>query len=338
MQAATTLTKDRREAERRAQAHRGGENADGGGRPVWRTWLTRLTIVAALALTTFLLYRTLRNYTLAEIEAALLSIPLTRLALAGAFAASSYACLTLFDTLAIRYVDHRVPYPKVAFTSFVSLSIGHSLGLAGLSSGAIRYRYYSRWGLTLQEVAKVILFTGTTVGLGLMVLAGIALVVRPELMAEMTQMSTGLVRWVGALCLALGAGYVGLAATVRKPLHIRGWRFQMPTWRLAVAQIVVGPVNFALVAACLYQLILGVAEVPYFSVVAAYVSANVATLITHVPGGLGVIETVVLYLVPGAKVIGSVVAFRVIYFLIPLAIGGTVFLVTEVVLRSRRSR
>src|SRR3712207_8967800 len=45
-------------------------------------------------------------------------------------------------------------YPKVALASFVSLSLGHNIGFAGLSSGAIRYRFYSRAGLTAEEVAK----------------------------------------------------------------------------------------------------------------------------------------------------------------------------------------
>ena len=68
---------------------------------------------------------------------------------------------------------------------------------------------------------------------------------------------------------------------------------------------------------------------------AAYVLAIVASLTTHVPGGLGVIETVVLHLIPGATVIGALVVFRVIYFLIPLAIGGPLFGITELVLRRR---
>jgi uncharacterized membrane protein YbhN (UPF0104 family) len=67
-----------------------------------------------------------------------------------------------------------------------------------------------------------------------------------------------------------------------------------------------------------------------------YVTANLTALISHVPGGLGVIETVVLYLLPGAKVIGALVAFRVIYFLIPLAIGAPLFGLCELVLEKRK--
>ena len=114
--------------------------------------------VAAVALAAFLLYRTLSRYSLDQIVASVTDVPASRLMLAGAFAAASYTCLTAFDYLALRYVGHPLAYPKVALASFTSLSLGHNIGLAFLSSGAVRYRFYSRWGLGAGEVAKVILF------------------------------------------------------------------------------------------------------------------------------------------------------------------------------------
>lgn len=98
----------------------------------------------------------------------------------------------------------------------------------------------------------------------------------------------------------------------------------------------VGPINFAYVAACLNEGISAVAEDVYLGVASAYVIANVTALISHVPGGLGVIESVVVFLLPGADLIGALVAFRFIYFLLPLALGGSLFVVAEVA--SRRSR
>ncbi len=301
----------------------------------WKRIVNWTMIVAALALTVWLLHRTLSKYSIDDIADALQSLPSGHLALAGLFAAASYATLTLFDFLAVRYVGHSLPYPRVAFTSFVSLSIGHSVGLAGLSSGAIRYRYYSRWGLSVEEVAKVILFTGLTVAVGLMALAGVALAAAPGLAAELMHVSRGTALAVAVACLAGTGLYVLLAWRLTKPLKIWRWQVEIPSGRTALFQVLIGTVNFALVSACLHQCIAGIAEVPYLSVVAVYVSANVATLITHVPGGLGVIESVTLFLVPAEKVIGAVIAFRVIYFLIPLAIGTVLFLITAVTMRGK---
>jgi uncharacterized membrane protein YbhN (UPF0104 family) len=128
--------------------------------------------VAAIALAAFLLYRTLSRYSWPEIAASVAAIPVHRLIFAAGFAAASYLCLTGFDYLALRYVGRPLPYRKAALASFVALSMGHNIGLAALSSGTIRYRFYSRWGLSAGEVAKVILFCGITVGLGLITLGG----------------------------------------------------------------------------------------------------------------------------------------------------------------------
>ena len=66
-------------------------------------------------------------------------------------------------------------------------------------------------------------------------------------------------------------------------------------------------------------------DIDFLPVAAAYVTANTAGILSHVPGGLGVIEAVLLSLVPGVNVVGALVAFRAIYFLVPFFIGALVF-------------
>jgi hypothetical protein len=102
--------------------------------------LKPLLIVAVLAVAGFLLYRTLSRYSLDQIVASIAAISPTRLGVAGGFAAASYLCLTGFDALAVRYAGHAILYRRVALASFVSLSFGHNIGLAALSSGTIRYQ------------------------------------------------------------------------------------------------------------------------------------------------------------------------------------------------------
>ena len=297
---------------------------------------TLVVAVAGVGLAGFLLYRILARYSLDDIVAAVTAIPLSRLLRAGGFAAASYTCLTGFDWLALRYAGRPLAYRKAALASFTSLSLGHNIGFAALSSGAIRYRFYSRWGLDSEEVAKVIVFCGATVALGLMVLGGIALICSPQLGHELTGLGRPTIIGLGSTCLALAAAYVALAAWVRHPLRVRSWTWEMPRLPLALGQVVIGPINFALVAACLYEAIAAVADVGYFSVASVYVIANATALISHVPGGLGVIESVVAFLLPEAELIGALVAFRFIYFLLPLALGAGLFVVTELALRPEK--
>lgn len=290
---------------------------------------------AAIALGSFLLWRALSQYSYADLKAAVAAVPLARIAASAGFAAASYATLTFFDYFALRYAGKPQPYPRAAYTSFVSLSLGHTIGLAALSSGAVRYRYYSRWGLSAADVAKVILFCGLTVGLGLSGLAGLALFIQPEAAGEMAGLSTGGTYALAAGCLAFPVLYVAVNALWRKPLRVRGWSMEMPGVRLALIQVGIGVLNFLFVAACLHQALLGVHEVGFSAVTSAYVVANAATLISHVPGGLGVIETVIQHLIPGGQLIGPLLVFRFTYFLVPLVMGALMMAAGELVLRRK---
>jgi glycosyltransferase 2 family protein len=301
-----------------------------------RNW-KYLVAAAAIGLAAFLLYRTLSRYSLDELIAAVTAIPLPRLLAAAGFAAASYVSLTFFDYLALRYVGRPLPYPKAALASFTALSLGHNIGLAALSSGAVRYRFYSRWGLAAGDVAKVIVFCGVTVGLGLTTLGGAALLLRSGLAVEITGLTHPVIVALGVTCLAVPAIYLILSIFVRRPLRVRRWSLEVPGFQLAMAQILIGSINFAFVAACLHQTLAAVADVAYLGVASVYVIANATALVSHVPGGLGVIESVVMYLLPQHDLIGPLLVFRFVYFLAPLGLGGILFAVTELVLRRRGS-
>lgn len=295
--------------------------------------LVRIGLVAAIGLAAFLLYRTLSRYSPSEIIQSLGSIPTARLLAATGFAACSYLCLTGFDWLAVRYAGKPLPYRQAALASFTALSIGHNIGVAALSSGAVRYRFYSRWGLSAAEVAKVILFSGVTVGIGLATLGGIGLLLYPAEAEGLVGLGNGSIMALAIACLAAPLIYVALAAFVRQPLRFRKWSLQLPELSVAASQVLVGTANFACVAACLHQLLAAFAEAGYLKVASVYVIANTAALVSHVPGGLGVLEATVDFLLPNAEAIGALIAFRAVYYFLPLSIGLPTFLISERVLR-----
>ena len=300
-----------------------------------RRWLTPVFVSAVLGVAAFLIYRALTRYSLDEIVTSITSVPIDHIARMGLFAAASYLCLTCFDAMGVRYVGRSLPYWRVAMTSFVALSIGHNVGFAALSSGAVRYRLYSQWGLSAAEVVKLILFCALTVGLGLGILGGLALLLRPALAQEITRLDRGVILALGAACMLVAIAYLAAAALIRRPLPFRRWPLALPSLKLALGQMVIGPINFAFVAACLYEALAATAEVTYLGVATVYVIANVAVLLSHVPGGLGVIEGVVLFLLPDQQVIGALILFRVAYFLVPLCIGSLSFALIELLMRAR---
>jgi glycosyltransferase 2 family protein len=291
---------------------------------------------AVFAVAAFLVYRALQEYTLSEVLASLGRISWRHLALGAAFTAGSFLCLTGSDALAVRYTNSDLAYPKIALASFTSLSLGHTLGFAALSSGAIRYRFYTGWGLSPGDVARIIVFCGVTVAVGLATAGGLVSVIRPGLVAETFRIAPAAVAATGVILLLVVAIYLGLAAFVHHPIRIRKFELPVPRLRLALGQVAVGTTDLFLVAAVLHQLVSASADIGYFPVAAAYVAANALGILSHVPGGLGVIEAVLLSLVPGANVLGALVAFRAIYFLIPFLIGGAALGISEFLRRRRR--
>ncbi|WP_414476039.1 lysylphosphatidylglycerol synthase transmembrane domain-containing protein [Microvirga sp. M2] len=199
-----------------------------------------LILAGVFALAGFLLHRILSRYSLNQLTAAVTTVPIWRLLSSGGFAAASYFALTRFDYLALHYVDRPLPYFRAALASFTSLSLGHNIGSAALSSGAIRYRFYARWGLTRGQIAKLIVFCGVTVGLGLSTLGGAALLIRSELAQEITGLARPLVVGLGVGCLAIPFAYLALAAVRRRPLVVHHWTLEIPSPSLAAGQVAVG--------------------------------------------------------------------------------------------------
>lgn len=281
----------------------------------------------------YLLYRTWSRYSFDDVMRALTSIPASHLALGLLFAACSYFCLAWNDWLGVRYAGKPLHFRQTALASFTGLSIGHNVGLAALSSGAVRYRFYSRWGLQAEEIAKIILFCGVTIALGLSTLGSIGLLMRPDDVAGMTGLGPSAISAIAVACMVFPVGYLLLSATVRKPLKLRSWHFDLPRFPLAVGQLIVGTVNFAFVAGCLHQMLSALGDASYLKVATASITANIAAIISHVPGGLGVLEATIVQVLPGAESIAAVIAYRVIYYFIPLAIGLPVFICSEILLK-----
>lgn len=299
--------------------------------------LFRLLFVLAIAGAAYLVYRTWSQYAFDDVMVALRSIPASHFALALLFAACSYTCLACGDWLAVRYAGKPLPFRQTALASFTALSIGHNVGLAAMSSGAVRYRFYTRWGLVGEDVAKIIVFCGTTVALGLATLGAASLYFRPDDAAEMTGLDHASISGIALACLVIPLVYLALSAWVRAPLRIRSWTFELPRLPLAVGQIIVGTVNFAFVAACLHQMLSAVGDAPYLKVAAASITANIAAIVSHVPGGLGVLEATIVQVLPGAASIAAVIAYRVVYYFVPLAVGVPLLVGSEFALKSASS-
>ena len=98
------------------------------------------------------------------------------------------------------------------------------------------------------------------------------------------------------------------------------WKWVIPylSARLCLTQIVVTSVDWALAGSVLYALLPSATPMSYPSFFGIYLLALIAGLISNVPGGLSVFETVILLLlsppIPSARLFGLLLAYRGIYY------------------------
>src|SRR4249919_61790 len=171
----------------------------------------RLGIAASLLIIVFAvttLVRTLKGVDTAIILTALTEIPPYRIALAAMCVVGAFCTLTFYDFFALRTIGKKhVPYRIAALSSFTSYSIGHNIGATVFTSGAIRFRIYSDYGLNAIDVAKICFLSGLTFWLGNIFVLSIGMVVHPDAATAMDQLPDEMNRLIGIGCLAGIAAY-----------------------------------------------------------------------------------------------------------------------------------
>jgi uncharacterized membrane protein YbhN (UPF0104 family) len=277
-----------------------------------------------------LIHRALRDLSLGEVWQVLADLAFGHVVVAVLLTMASFITLTLSETIGVRSTGRRLPYRQIALTSFLALSIGHTLGFAALSSGAIRLRLYTQFGLSPGAVVQIMAMCAVTVVLGLAMLAGMSTVLNQALSGQILDLAPATTTVVGCVLFAVAAGYVIAVALAPRVLHIRDHALHLPSVRLALAQLAIGALDGLLVAGVLHQSLSAAGvDVSYLTVAIVYALATVAAIILHVPGGLGVIEAALLAVVPSAACAAALVAFRLVYYLAPFAAGCLVFAAVE---------
>jgi len=278
-------------------------------------------------LAVLVLRRELADYRLADIAAHLASIPRGRTLLAALLTVASYALLTGYDALAFRWIGNALGYPRIALASFLGFVFSHNVGVSFLGGSAVRYRMLSSWGVPAGDIARVLAFNVATFWLGFLSLGGVVLVLDPVTVPAVLHAPFSTSRPVGIALLLVLAIYVLGSALWRAPLRIGGFELPLPRLPTTVAQACLSAADWSLAALCFFVL-LPEAQAPSFPVfLGAYLLAQVIGLASHVPGGLGVFEGALVWLLSpwlsGEVVLGSAIAYRVVYYLAPLLIGVT---------------
>ena len=292
--------------------------------PRYRTWIAAGVVLLLLLLGFSALDRLTREVSLAEVRLAFHSLSPARIGLAIACTAASYLVLTLYDASALRIIGRPLPWKTAALASFTGYTLSHNLGLSAVTGGSARYRVYSSAGLDGPDVARVVAIAAATFWAGVSTVAGFALLLHQRPFdIEGLAMSVSAAHAVGAATLLAVAAVIVLCAVGPAHLSFFGWTLPLPSARQALAQVAIGSLDIAAAGTALFVLVPGADPALLPNFVLAYSLGLVAGLISHVPGGLGIFEAVVVAVLPGSKaeILAALVAYRVIYYLIPLSIG-----------------
>ena len=297
-----------------------------------------LLLVAAAAL--FLrkeLVHTNWTAVLAEIRAT----PWSRLLAAGLFTAGSYAALTGYDTLAVRYSGRSLPFRRTALTSFMAYAIGNNIGVASLSGTPIRYRMYSEAGLSAIDIIEIVVFCAVTFAVGTAFLTGASLLATPPRSLAALGLPIWMLKAVGAVLFAGSAGYVVMTFVRRTPLQLGPWNVTLPNGTYGVAQVALSVLDLGFAGAVLYVLLAPGADVGFPTFLSIYLLALTAGLLSGIPAGIGAFEAVILVLLPGIDkeyLLGAIVLYRAIYYLCPLTLALGILAGAEIALHRSRLR
>ncbi len=298
-----------------------------------RRWLPLILGAAVLVVALALLHRELRTYSVAEILAGLRALPTGQILGAVAFTAASFLTLTGYDWLAARYVKADLPYRRLALASFIGHAFSQSLGFSLLTGASVRFRLYSAWGVEAPDIARIIAFSSTTFWVGFLALAGAAFAVDPPPLPAALSFLGGSARPLGVLLVLVTLGYLVWCRWGGSAIRFRGWSLPKPSVGMGLQQILVSAVDWAASAAALYVLLPAGTGLSFPTFLAAYLLAQIVGLVSHVPGGLGVFEVVLLVALRehagDSSFVTSLLAFRAIYYLLPLVLAAATLGVFE---------
>lgn len=297
----------------------------------WWPWLKRAATLIFFGLVTWLLVEQARAIEWQDVFAALRAYPPVLLLGALALGALSLGLYSCFDLLGRRYTGHTLRAPTVLLVTFISYVF--NLNLGSLVGGvAFRYRLYSRLKLDTATITRVLTLSMLTNWIGYLFVGGLIFgFYTPELPPDWKIGSAGL-QILGFVLLAGSVAYLLLCALSRqRSFTLRGHILDLPSGRLALLQVAMGTANWLIMSALVFLLLQQ--KIAFPTVAGVLLVAAVAGVIAHVPAGLGVLEAVFVALLshamPKHELLAALVAYRVIYYLVPLVIATVLYLGTE---------
>ncbi|WP_223485571.1 lysylphosphatidylglycerol synthase domain-containing protein [Pseudomonas sp. A-RE-19] len=300
----------------------------------WKKPLTMLFFLALIVLFTMLAQR----IEWSEVFDTLADFKVRTLIIASAVTLLSFLVYACFDLIGRTYIQQNLTWRQILPVGIISYAFNLNLS-AWVGGIAMRYRLYSRLGVSKSNIAKILGLSLATNWFGYMVIAGTVFSSGLVRMPPGWKLSSDALQGVGVLLLLLSAGYLAACRfSRRREWSIRGVEIDLPSLHMAILQLALGALNWALMAAVIFTLL--PSKLDYPLVLGVLLISAIAGVITHIPAGLGVLEAVFVALlqheVSRGSLVAGLLAYRAIYFLLPLLITVVMYLVVEAKAKSLR--
>lgn len=284
-----------------------------------------------LVVALILLFNALKEYRYKDIIETLHGYSKEIVIAALALTITNYIVLSLYDLLALKYVEQKFPYPKTLFISFISYVFSYNVGLSVFGSSAIRLRFYSTWGLDGGMIAKIITFCITTFWVGLAAIGGVTLLTGPAVQTSFPAFNAS-TRVLGFALTAIAVAYLAACFSGKASVSFRRFKIALPSGKLAVGQMIVAGLDWLFSALTLFVL-LPAGSIPFTRFLSIFIVAQLAAFSSHVPGGVGILETVLVLslssYIPSGKVFSALLVYRAVFYLFPLFVAIIAFATRE---------
>ncbi|SPO68205.1 bifunctional lysylphosphatidylglycerol flippase/synthetase MprF [Pseudomonas sp. JV241A] len=270
----------------------------------------------------------------------LLSVPPTSLMGAVMATVVGFVILLGYEWSASRYAGVQLPPRTLVMGGFSAFAIGNAIGLSLLSGGSVRYRLYARHGIGAAEVARMTLFASLSLGCALPPLAALATLSNLPAAASALHLSPALLATIALAVLGLSAALVYGLYRRRLPeqpladnLLVQAGRrtLRLPGTRLTLLQLFITALDVAAAATVLYLLL--PQAPPFGAFLLVYLLALAAGVLSHVPGGVGVFEAILLAAfadkLGAAPLAAALLLYRLIYVVLPLLLACILLLASE---------
>lgn len=247
--------------------------------------------------------------------------------------AANYMLMAGYDLLALRYIGRPLAAGRTAMASFLGNAFSNNIGFSMIAGASVRYRLYSTWGLSAVEITHVVLFCTSTLWLGFFGLSGVVFLIGPLALPQCLHLPFATAQPLGLLMLLVVGTYLLCTLVMKEKITVRGWTLSLPSLGLAGSQLSIATLDWLLSGSVLYCLLPQSPPLGFTLFFEIYLLAQLGGLISQVPGGLGVFETLVLTLappnIPPPQLIGALIVFRGIYYLLPLLVAMVVLGIEE---------